>query len=56
MKKFVLVFKICLVVSLFVIANITRSMNIEVANAIAGVMTVASIFVLFVLDPLSEKK
>lgn len=56
MKKFILIAKIVIVVSFFAISNITRTVNIEVANAIAGVLTVASIFVLFVLDPLSEKK
>jgi len=54
MKKFVQIFKIFIVVSFFAISNITRSIDIEVANAIAGVLTVASIFVLFVLDPMAK--
>jgi len=54
MKNFVLIVKVLIVVSFFVIANITKIANIEVANAIAGVMTIGTI-AMYVVESLNKK-
>lgn len=54
---FRVVVKILIPVMFFVIANITKMVNIEVANAIAGVMVIAVLFYyILVWQKIGEKK
>ena len=47
MKKIVLIAKLAIILSLFVIANIN---DVTVANALAGAMTIVALYVFFVLE------
>lgn len=49
MKRFSLIMKVLIPVAFFVIANITLVTNLEVANAIAGVMVIATV-AMYVVD------
>ena len=53
MKNFILVVKVLIPVSFFVIANITKVVNLEVANGIAGVMTLLTI-AMYVVEKLNK--